>query len=135
MRTTVILATLALQISACSDDSDVNSITDGAYVGTFTIVSANGHTQTGNVTFTFEGTSYSCLPEQPYLPPSGAGQFQTIREVLRFKDTVVHTAEFDWTLILNGDFQYTFDGSHLVLLQKDDQYHRLRNINLTRQSH
>ena len=132
MRTTILLATLALLFSACSDDGSVNSIMDGTYVGTFMITLEDGQIQTGDVAFTFNGSSYSCLPQQRYLPPSGAGSFQTMGQVLRLKDTSMHTAEFDWTLILNGDFSFTFNGLHLVLQQNDTEYHRVRTINLTR---
>jgi hypothetical protein len=49
------------------------------------------------------------------------------------KDTVMHTAEFDWTLILNGEFSMTLDGSRLVLEQYDAQHGRQRILDLTLQ--
>ena len=107
MRTMISLAMLLILFNGCSDDGFPNSITDGTYVGIFTIKLEDGQTKTGGVTFTFNGNSYSCNPEKLYLPPSGEGSFHVIGQVLRLKDTALHTAEFDWTLILNGDTALT----------------------------
>jgi len=128
MRTTILLATLALLFSACSGDGSVSPIMEGTYAGTFTITLEDGQTQTGNVTFTFTGSSYSCVSQERYLPPNGAGAFRTMGRIIRIKDTSLHTAEFDWTLILNGDFSFTLDGSRLVLQQNDTRFHRLGSL-------
>jgi len=130
MRTTILLAILVLL--SCSDVWLFNPIDDGTYAGTFTITLENGLTKTGNVTFTFKGRTYSCVPDKQYLPPGGAGEFLTFGRTIRIKDTALHTAEFDWTLILNGDFEFTFDGSRLVLQQNDTKHHRFRVIDLIR---
>jgi hypothetical protein len=129
----LIILALSLWSLGCSDLALNPSALDGAYRGTFTITNSEGVVQTGNVTFTFDGDQYSCAPETMYLPPSGAGSFQFAGHAIRLKDTVAHTAEFDWTLILNGDFSYTFDGVHLVLVQQDQEYQRYRRLELTRQ--
>jgi hypothetical protein len=129
----LIVPALSLLSFACSDLALNPSALDGTYRGTFAITNSKGVVQTGNVTFTFDGGQYSCTPETMYLPPSGAGSFQFVGHAIRLKDTVAHTAEFDWTLILNGDFSYTFDGVHLVLVQQDQEYQRHRRLELTRQ--
>jgi hypothetical protein len=109
------------------------SVFDGTFYGTFTITNNMGVEETGAVTFTFSGDKYRCIPEKKYLPPGGGGLFKTIGQALVLNDTMTHTAEFDHTLILNGAFSYTYDGSHLVLYQDDQQYLRFRRIDLTRQ--
>jgi len=48
------------------------------------------------------------------------------------EDKAIHTAEFDWTLILNGKFDFTYDGIKLILKQNDKQFNRLRTIELIR---
>jgi len=120
-------------LSACSDLGLDPSEFDGTYGGTFTITNSSGATETGPVTFIFAGDRYSCTPQQHYLPPSGAGYCVSSGRTLRLKDTIAHTAEFDWTLILNGEFSLTYDGVHLVLQQDDLQYRRHRTIDLMRQ--
>lgn len=124
---------MSLMLSACSDLALDPSSLDGTFSGTFTIINNEGIVETGTVTFTFNGDRYSCTPERPYLPPSGAGFLELSGQTMVLKDTVPHTAEFDWTLILNGAFSLTYDGLHLVLKQKDQEYGRQRMINLTRQ--
>ncbi len=128
-----------LAFSACSDSSSPSdpalflSSLNGTYRGTFTITGKTGYAATGVVTFTFTADAYECHPETMYLPPAGAGKLTILLHTIVLRDTVPHTAEFDWTLILNGPFSYAFDGTHLVLVQDDETYQRHRVIDLTRQ--
>lgn len=127
------VSALTLVLAACSDLGIDATDIDGFYNGTFAFTESNGHTETGSVIFTFEGNRYSCTPQRRYLPPGGAGVFIRSGRKVTLKDTVGHTAEFDWTLILYGEFFVTYDGSHLVLRQNDVQSQRYRVIDLTRQ--
>jgi hypothetical protein len=124
---------IALACSACSDAGPDPPLLDGTYQGTFTITQENGPVESGTVRITFGGDGYSCTPEQRYLPPSGGGLFLLSGRTLTLKDTAVHTAEFDWTLILNGEFSFTFDGSRLLLEQQDQRHRRHRTIDLKRE--
>jgi hypothetical protein len=133
LRAHLLICAVSLLLSACSDLALDPSSFDGTYRGTFTITHANGLVETGSVTFTFSGEQYCCIPEKQYLPPSGAGCFQLIGRTMKLRDTMMHTAEFDWTLILNGAFSFTYDGVHLVLVQQDEQHQRHRLIELARQ--
>ena len=132
-RVRLVICTMTLLLCACSDLALDPSSLDGTYRGIFTITHGNGLVETGSVTFIFSGDRYSCMPEKQYLPPSGAGCFQLIGRTMKLMDTVAHTAEFDWTLILNGAFSFTYDGVHLVLVQQDEQHQRHRFIELARQ--
>jgi hypothetical protein len=115
---------------ACSD-TGVNPIDlQGTYQGTFTITHSTGLVQSGKVTFTFTDGRYTCVPETRYLPPSGAGSFVMGHNTISLTDTVPHTAEFDWTLILGGEFAVWSSGSHPILVQDDQKYQRHRTIDL-----
>jgi hypothetical protein len=129
----LLVCLMSLILSACSDLVLEPSGLDGTFSGTFTIINNKGITETGTVTFTFNGDRYSCTPGRPYFPPSGAGFLAIRGQTLILKDTVPHTAEFDWTLILSGSFSFAYDGLHLVLKQEDQEYGRQRMVNLTRQ--
>jgi hypothetical protein len=121
---------LILFFSACEEEGITLPLRNGTYVGTFSIKRDDGAVQAGGVTFTFRGNTYSCIPENLYLPPSGAGSYRLSGNTLTLTDTARHTAEFDWTLILNGDFTYSFDGNILTLIQDDIKYRRYRTIEL-----
>jgi hypothetical protein len=123
---------LVLTSLACDHGVDpIRPIQIGDYVGTFSIKAENGTTQTGGVIFGFHPTKYICIPEKAYLPPSGAGSYRLDENTITLTDTVAHTAEFDWTLILNGDFTYSNDGNKITLIQNDIKYRRVRTLELT----
>jgi len=91
----------------------------------------NGTTQAGGAIFRFRTNTYSSTPEKLYLPPSGAGSYRLNGNTLTLTDTVPHTADFDRSLILNGDFTYFNDANKITLTQDDTKYRRYRTIELT----
>ena len=115
--------------------NDTNySFEEGYYSGTFIIVESDGQTLTGNVNFSFINDQYSVIPETRYLPPVGAGMYEIYLNVINITDTVPHTAEFDWTLILNGNFEFSYNDQVLTLKQNDIKHNRKRTISLTKQN-
>jgi hypothetical protein len=128
------LCSITVLLSACSDVGLDLPPLDGTYHGTFTITEEGLPAESGTVTFTFSGDGYFCRPERKYVPPSGGGLFLVIGRTMTLTDTAVHTAEFDWSLILGGEFSFTFDGSRLLLEQQDQKHQRHRTIDLRRQS-
>jgi hypothetical protein len=123
---------LVLTCMACDQgENPIQPLRIGDYVGTFSIRSEDGTTQAGLVILRFRAKTYSCTPERLYLPPSGAGTYRLTGNTLTLTDTTAHTAEFDWTLILNGDFAYFNDGHKITLTQDDTKYRRYRSIELT----
>ena len=131
MRPTSII-TLALLLGSCSQSTEVPASEppeNGKYSGMF-YFAENGVTKSGAVTFAFEDTTYQCTPNSLYLPPSGGGSYKVKPGIITLTDLVLHTAEFDWSLILNGDFQYFRDGSKIVLTQGDVQRNRSRRIEI-----
>jgi hypothetical protein len=45
---------------------------------------------------------------------------------------MAHTAKFDWTLILNGEFLFSKNNDTIVLIQEDRLRNRFRHIELTK---
>jgi hypothetical protein len=132
LRRATIIAAMSSVLCACSDVAVTPSDLQGTFQGTFTITHSTGVSESGTVTFSFSGGQYTCIPETMYRPPSGAGLFALFNHAIWLTDTVAHTAEFDWTLILNGAFSVFYDGTHLVLEQDDAKFQRHRRIDLTR---
>ncbi len=109
----------------------------GCYKGTYSIThyynTDSSFTDSGPATFIFTDTSYSCWGENYLLPPSGGGKYSIIDDKMVLNDTAPHTAEFDWTLILNGEFDYWFDGKNLRLEQFDRAHNRHHKFLIVRE--
>ncbi|OGU75359.1 MAG: hypothetical protein A2V93_09845 [Ignavibacteria bacterium RBG_16_34_14] len=118
---------------SCAEEEIYSTFEDGVYEGTFTMVESNNTIHTGKVTFSFIHNKYICIPESQFLPPSGGGNFQISKNILTLEDKVAHTANFDWSLILNGKFNFTYDGKKLILKQNDRINNRYRTIDLIKQ--
>ena len=101
----------------------------GNYVGNF-IFTEKGNVSEGKVKFTFINNSYTCIPETQYLPPTGGGSYKIINEKIILKDLVPHTAEFDPSLILNGEFLFIKNNETIILMQEDKIRNRSRYLEL-----
>lgn len=138
MKRKSILCFLILIISCNIDKTPFYSLPfeHGEYKGTFSITynfaSDSSYVQQGTTTFTFTDTSYYCYGDKYLLPPSGGGKYEIKGNIIILTDLVPHTAEFDWSLILSGEFEYTFDGKNFMLTQNDIKYYRYRKIDLTK---
>ncbi|HSP88994.1 MAG TPA: hypothetical protein VLN45_12735 [Ignavibacteriaceae bacterium] len=131
---TLFFILLAFTFNTCTEEEIFFTPGNGTYEGIFTIVESNNSTQSGKVTFTLSNNNYSSSPEKRYLPPAGGGAFQINKNKIFLEDKIIHTADFDWTLILNGEFEFTYDGVKLILTQNDLQFNRFRKIELIKQN-
>lgn len=108
----------------------------GAFVGTYSIThdysSPDPRLEEGSVRLTIEDGEYTLTSAKRYVPPGGCGSVR-VGEVLSFSDECVHTAEFDWTLIIRGDFTYTLRGSDIVLERYDETFDRFHRFDLRRE--
>lgn len=111
MRIVLFLVTLAL-FSCKKDRQDLK---DGTYKGTFKANYTQG-TQEGPVTIVINGNNYQCSTGTDNIPGGGSGSFSQEKKTIIFTDVNNYTADFDWNLILNGTYGYTFDGSRLKLV-------------------
>lgn len=103
---------LVFAISSCQKTHV--ELTPGTYSGTFTVTYSTGN-QSAPVSLTLNTDgSYLCTSSANHIPSGGFGQYSINQGNLVFVDEGVYTADFDWNLILNGSYSYTFDGSNLV---------------------
>ena len=109
----------------------------GTYNGTYSITHHYNTdwalTESGPATFVFTDTSYSCYGEEYLLPPGGGGEYEIVGDVMVLNDMMNHIANFDWTLILDGEFDYRFDGNNLRLEQADAIHNRFHLISLVKE--
>ncbi|HEY4616992.1 MAG TPA: hypothetical protein VIH09_02215 [Flavobacterium sp.] len=115
MKTKFLIATIfsiAILLSSCDKD-DLN-IKEGTYKGTFTVTYSSG-TQTGQTTLELKNGKFSCSGTSNRIPAGGSGTFSSDNNKITFNDENVWTADFDWNLILSGNYDYTFDGKKLKI--------------------
>jgi hypothetical protein len=128
-----ICVVLLAALPGCLVDSGT-IVLEGTYTGTFTIFDGDNWEQSGGVTFEFTEDRYTCTPSVQYLPPAGSGTYVFKLDSIVLKDTAMHSAEFDWTLILNGAFHMSKSGDRISLSQYDRVHKRQRFIELSRVS-
>ena len=115
MRTTsfvITLITLSTLISSCSKDE--LRIGGETYSGSF-IVTYTSSTQTGSTSIVFKNGNYTCVSDTNRIPAGGSGTYSIDNGKIIFHDTNIWTADFDWNLILNGEYDYTLDGNNLTI--------------------
>lgn len=126
----------------------------GIYRGTYTIIQGFGTDSTitnkDSITFTFgqyatlsylknkgnkvfDNIEYYYVSDKSFLPPTGGGKYSNNKREIILNDSIMHIALFDWSLILQGQFDYSFDGKNLIMVQNDLQHKRFHKLILTRQ--
>ncbi|TDQ73469.1 hypothetical protein [Sphingobacterium yanglingense] len=116
MRTITCLPTMlitALLLFGCKKENDLQ-IQQGTYKGTFTVTYESG-THTGQTTVELKDERYTCLANANRIPAGGSGKYFFDKKSITFNDENFWTAEFDGGLILNGNYDYTFDGRNLKI--------------------
>jgi hypothetical protein len=113
---------IAMMIFAYSCSKQQQKPGTGIYTGTFTVEYSNGNsfggndTETGAVTLELKSMSkYDCSANSDRYPAGGSGKYCVGKDKITFTDECMHTADFDWNLILSGEYNYTCDGKNLKI--------------------
>jgi len=98
------------------EDSSSQRLNVGTYSGEYKVFNNIGTSEenftSGETELTIDLNGYH-LTENTYItPPFSAGQCSWTETTITFQDTVVHTAEFDWTLIIGGTYTYIYDAEN-----------------------
>jgi hypothetical protein len=115
MRTKFLIATIfsiTTFLSSCNRN-DLN-IKDGTYKGTFTVTYSSG-TKSGQTILELKDGKFASSGNTNRIPAGGSGTFSPENKKITFNDENPWTADFDWNLILNGKYDYAFDGKKLNL--------------------
>ena len=111
---------LFVLISCNKNDSEIAipQITNGNYIGIFERNGVNSNVQLNLNSGTFNGQSTT-----QKFPALCNGTYSITGNTINFEDKCVWTAEFDWTLILNGQWNYVMSGNILTLTKANgDKY-------------
>ena len=114
----MLIAILSLTFSSCNndDDNNHNQSLNGNYNGTFTVEYLNGDTFSNPVTVNFnDGNNYQSSGNNDYFPAGGSGTYEKSNSTIEFYDINYWTANFDWNLILGGEYDYSINGNKLII--------------------
>jgi hypothetical protein len=100
-----------LALAGCDKEWFGKSI-EGRYAGTFTRT-GTGNTPTANVTLEFSNGKFSGASDMTTYPAICNGEYSTSGKWLNITNQCVFTANFDWTLIFNNEYQYELNGDNL----------------------
>lgn len=102
----------------------------GRYEGTFQRTIDGNSEGEAEVWIVFEGGNFNGSSEHRNFPAICAGSYSISRSTIKFSNTCFFTADFDWTLILAGDFRVERSGEALILSKSDgvtvDRYRLVR---------
>lgn len=89
---------------------------NGEYHGTFIVqYSDNDEAYTNPVTVSFSGDKYSTTIGENRLPAGGSGTFEVTANTIIFHDENFWTADFDWNLILSGEYAVSESNTTIIL--------------------
>jgi hypothetical protein len=117
-------------ISCENNDISKNSdLTFGTYKGVFVRSSPYAKYATSNITLTFTAGAFTGESDTPKYPAICNGTYKIIGQEIEFFNACPWTAEFDWSLILNGKFKLDVDGEQLQMrrhLNGNADYYKLQ---------
>jgi xanthosine utilization system XapX-like protein len=88
----------------------------GIYIGKFKVIySQDKRVHQGNVILTLQADTYSCSANKNRIPAGGSGSYSIKNDKIVFEEENMWTADFDWNLILKGEYSITFTGKKLTL--------------------
>lgn len=113
------LSLIILSTFGCNkEDDNIETSIDGNYIGFF---ERSGNAS--NVELTFNNGIWAGESETVKFPALCNGTYSDLGNVMTFKSVCAWTADFDWSLILGGDWSYTFNGNLLIMTKSNgDKY-------------
>ena len=115
----LILIGLIFVIISCNhDDENPQTEINGEYVGIFERGENNS-----NVELTFKNGNWTGESQIVKFPALCNGTYSNSGNVISFENACPWTAEFDWTLILGGEWNFSLNGNSLILTKTNgDKY-------------
>jgi hypothetical protein len=116
----LILVLGIILIMSCNQNDDENPQPEinGEYIGIF---ERNGNTS--NVELNFTNGIYSGESETEKFSAICNGNYSISNYSIEFENVCPWTAEFDWTLILSENWNYTFENNTLIMTKSNgDKY-------------
>lgn len=111
----IALTILSFALTGCEEE--ILTKFTGKYAGIFICSNSGSSTRpSGPASITFDGNTYTSTGNEDRIPAGGSGNFEILNsQSVRFRDHNLWTADFDWGLILNGEYNYKAEGDSLFL--------------------
>ncbi|WP_276364094.1 hypothetical protein [Daejeonella sp. H1SJ63] len=114
----IIFFSVITLLGACSEKLNL-VVLDGSYKGFFYYIPAGGTQITKSaeeVSVILNGKEYTSTGSTGRIPAGGTGKYSVLsNNIVQFQDERVWTADFDWNMILNGNYRYEVKNDSLIL--------------------
>ncbi|UJP66706.1 hypothetical protein [Mongoliitalea daihaiensis] len=123
---------LLMSLAACNDVEDVDpALLQGQFTGTFERMVDGQSLGVASIGLLLEGNSFSGTGGPNRYPAICNGTFTVSENRIIFENACFFTADFDWSLFLNGSWQVNQQGGELILRRSADtlvDVYRLQRI-------
>jgi hypothetical protein len=110
---------LILILFSCDKaDEPILTNINGTYSGLFYVSSPNQDFVSADVTLTFDQGKFSGTSSKVKYPAICRGSYQIVADEIIFSNECAWTAEFDWNLILQGNFKHRSKNEILFNLER-----------------
>ena len=114
----LLLISIVTLFTSCNDDDNTQPELNGEYIGVY---ERNGNTS--NVELNFENGNFYGESNTHLFPAICNGNYSISNTIILFENECIWTAQFDWTLILNQNWDYTLQNNILILTKSNgDKY-------------
>jgi hypothetical protein len=113
MKALFLLAFLSLGFFGCEKEEDPS--VSGNFTGVFYRTSPNSTWTQSQVSLNLNANSFSGQSADARYPAICHGSWTAGEETIEFSNSCIWTADFDWTLILDGEYNYELNGDHLKI--------------------
>ena len=115
--------------SCKSEETPVLTKIEGTYTGQFYLAVPNSNFVSSDIILTFENGRFSGTASRSKYPAICRGTYEIVGNEIKFTDECIWTAEFNWGLILSGNFKYTVkDGKLSNLTKKEGENSYVYNL-------
>jgi hypothetical protein len=113
MRSVFYIAIIFTLFLSCQKnrDSETGPDLQGSYTGSF---NRSGMTDTARVSISLSETNFEGQSDIQKYPAICRGSYTTSENSISFVDSCAWTADFDWTLILNGTYNLSLQPDNTI---------------------
>lgn len=135
LKYSILIALLGIMVSGCSKDAthkaksitiatysgplNGGTIANGTYSGLLLADEKDNAFNTGpitrNVSYSFSNSNYNTVVAPEGFTAASKGAYTLSGNKIALTDSLVHTANFDWNLILSGSYSYEVNADSLII--------------------